>query len=114
MDMDELDIIEEEEETSKFNPAKEFNDAYSKDVQYLLHVPLVAKCKENNELIPYEYSKHTLKYRRNEDEVNHMLAHKAQGLVIYCLKNKIDKGNILNFRGGNLWAHDNNIKAYAK
>lgn len=100
--------------SSKFNPAKEFNDKYSEDVQHLLHVPLVAKCKENNELVPYEYSKHTLKYRRNEDEVNSVLSRKAHKLAIYCLKNKINKNNILNFKGGNLWAHDNNIKSYMR
>lgn len=101
-------------EQQEYNPVEDFYNRYEKDFKELLGVPLLAMCKENHELIPYEYSSRQIRYRRQEDEVNECLANRARSLAIYCVRNKINKSFLTLIAGGNLYSYDQMKKSYGQ
>lgn len=106
--------MKQENEIKVDNPAKNFCDNYKDDFMSILHVPLVAMCKESNEIIPYEYSDRLLRYRRIEEELDEALMKGGpKRIILYCLKNKISKDHLMNIAGGNLWSYDNMKKNFS-
>lgn len=101
-------------ELQESNPVVDFYEKYNEDFKELLGVPLLAMCKENHELVPYEYSSRQIRYRRRDQEVNECLATKARALAIYCVRNKINKSFLTLISGGNLYSYDQMKKSYGQ
>jgi hypothetical protein len=90
-----------------------FYENHKQDFLAILDIPLIAVCKENHELVPYEYSDRQFRYRRQEEEVDRCLSEEAPGLAVYCVRFKIPKQLLQTIAGGNLYSYDRMKKSYA-
>ena len=85
------------------NKSEEFCKLCGSEFEELISIPMIALCKHNHELIPYEYSNRILRFKRNDDDIDEFLRNRAKRLVMYCLKNKISKDLLKTVAGGNLY-----------
>ena len=87
----------------KMNDSEEFYTKYYDEFMELIKVPVVAMCKNNSFMIPYEYSDRSVRYKRDEEELDKLLAKELSGITMYCFKKNMDKNLLLSVAGGNLW-----------
>ncbi len=92
-----------ENKLKKPNDSEEFLINYGKEFRQLIRVPAIAMCKHNNGLVPYEYANRTIRYKRDEEELDKLLATDLSRLTMYCFEKNIGKELLLSVAGGNLW-----------
>ena len=80
-----------------------FYNTYKEEFKKLIMVPAVAMSKHNNELIPYEFTNRSIKFRRDEVELDKLLAKDLSSITMYCFEKNMDKSLLTSVAGGNLW-----------